>query len=184
MPRAFAALLGALLLVDADPDQAAAAFPGGNGVIAYLRTTPGPLHEVAVIDPSGIDDHPITQLGKRLGPPAWSATGNKIAFFAVDATQTVLYTANADGTNLTPVFTTGTGGVDNSGPSWSPDGTKLAVVLGGGIYVIEVATGGATQVATNPSATFYYDQPAWSPNRRPDRRAHPSPGRRHIQLPG
>jgi TolB protein len=53
----------------------------------------------------------------------------------------------------------------NSSPAWSPDGTKLAVVLSfetnPDIYVIDIATGTRKRLTTDPAIDT---EPSWSPD--------------------
>jgi Tol biopolymer transport system component len=40
-------------------------------------------------------------------------------------------------------------------PRWSPDGTRIAYVDGGGVYVLDVATGEASHVANGGSGEWF-----------------------------
>ena len=110
------------------PDNAAIAFStlrGGTAQIVTLNTVSG--RETVLVDDPGYN-----------GQPAWSPDGRKIAFvsewgavdFALD-----IFTVNADGTGRTQL----TYGTRNATPAqakyyqhptWSPDGSLIAVVVG------------------------------------------------------
>jgi TolB protein len=79
-----------------------------------------------VIDLRTAERTRITPLRPRgiEGPPAWSPTGNMIAF---GSNRTgALYTVRPDGTGLRQVTKGLSGGTVDSHPSWSPDGRSLA----------------------------------------------------------
>jgi TolB protein len=73
-----------------------------------------------------------------------------------------IYTMKADGSDI-ELLTTETG--RGIGPSWSPDGTKLAFASDRGddldIHVLDLATGEERQVTADPSDDI---EPAWSPD--------------------
>jgi WD40-like Beta Propeller Repeat len=93
------------------PVQALATYPGLNGKIAFEHGS-----DVWTMDPDGSNQASLVP-GFQ---PAWSSDGRKLAW--VCSTPGSICTANADGTNQTPV---GNGGRDR-GPTWSPDGAFLA----------------------------------------------------------
>src|SRR5439155_8454989 len=76
-----------------------------------------------------------------------------------------IYTVKADGTGLTQV-TSGDG--SEYTPSWSPDGTTMAVDaaepgLAEGISILDVATGTLTPITANPYGIFD-TEPQYSPD--------------------
>ena len=90
--------------------------------------------------------------------PAWSADGRRIAYVESPHSSPAgeLMAMNADGS--------GQHEIDNdlgpslTSPSWSPDGTQIAVAAFGDIYAVPVAGGRSRLVAQNGS------NPAWSPD--------------------
>jgi TolB protein len=72
--------------------------------------------------------------------------------------QDGIYIVNADGSGLVPLAT---GVVSGSRPAWSPDGTKLAVVVAGGIEIVNADGSGRTPLADGGPAVA---EPAWSPD--------------------
>ena len=119
MTRIIAALIALLVL----PESAQAAFPGGNGEIAFTRN-PSFIYTIG-----SAGTGPATPLmdplaGKDSYHPAWAADGRRIAFTSTrDSTGPVradqeIYAMYADGSGLTRV--TNDPAVDNVGPRGRP----------------------------------------------------------------
>jgi hypothetical protein len=132
-----------------------AAFPGDNGKIAFDGYPAG----VETINPDGSGRHTVIN---QPGDPAWSPSGDKIAFVTGRDGNGEIYYMNADGSGQTRV--TNNPAPDHS-PAWSPDGTKVVFVrVSAGykdIYTINIDGSGETNLSNTPSTDE--EQPAWSP---------------------
>ncbi|CAN5779240.1 hypothetical protein BH20ACI3_BH20ACI3_15570 [soil metagenome] len=111
--------------------------------------------------------------------PAWSPDGTRIAFighhaaepFEREAFERHLYVINTDGggrTRITnvPVVAPGSNfSPDLAGPTWSPDGVRLAFASNrdgnAEIYVVSASGGTATRLTNNPAQDTL---PVWSPD--------------------
>jgi dipeptidyl aminopeptidase/acylaminoacyl peptidase len=95
----------------------------------------------------------------RAGDEAsWSPDGRRLAYVAPGAgAASDLFLADADGTHRGRI--TWTEGVDETSPSWSPDGTRLVVERGGQIVTVRSDGSGERVLAAGM-------QPAWSPGGR------------------
>jgi uncharacterized repeat protein (TIGR01451 family) len=138
------------------------AFPGSNGKIVFTSTRDG--GGIFVMDADGAN---VQKLTSTFGTNcSWSADGAKIAFSAFVGTEAdgnvEIFVMNADGTGQTQV-TTAAG--NDFGPSWSPDGTKIAFYSdrsgNNEIYVMN-ADGSSVVNLTNNAADDR--SPAWSPD--------------------
>jgi Tol biopolymer transport system component len=89
-----------------------AAYPGGNGRIAF-----GESGVVASVKPDG-SDYQVHATGTE---PTWSPTGNRLAFTSPIPTAITL--VNADGSGRRNVTQRG----QAKAATWSPDGEQLAV---------------------------------------------------------
>ena len=127
--RALLLSLG-LILVMAAP--AAAAFPGGNGLIAVAadtdsvsdtifvgHATGGDLRALPSPCPPGPWDPPWDSC--FVDAPAWSPDGERIAFTSIRRSAPQVWIVNADGSDLHEVP-----GATGFRPVWSPDGQRLA----------------------------------------------------------
>lgn len=91
------------------------------------------------------DGSDLTSLatGRVSVQPAWSPDGSTIAFIRSRADDyATLWTVAPDGSDLTPVVDLGCcagGGSVTFGPypAWSPDGTKIAVISGGHLLILD-----------------------------------------------
>ncbi|WP_405959068.1 serine/threonine-protein kinase [Streptomyces sp. NBC_00868] len=92
--------------------------------------------------------------------PQWSPDRRSFAFTRSTSEGTAVWTANADGSNARQVAPIAGGRV-----SWSPDGSRLAVLRKKDgvqqLFVVTVADGSATQLTTG---TGQVEDPAWSPD--------------------
>jgi dipeptidyl aminopeptidase/acylaminoacyl peptidase len=156
---AWAACLAVLALATT---PAHAAFPGANGKITFVRDG-----QIWVMNPDGSDATQLTSHdGTARGTPAWSADGRLIAFvraFGTNPGQSVDY-MNGDGSNVTFVG-------DGYDPSWSPDGSHIALSTGDHsfgsnndrIFTLWKDGTFGDQVTSPPFGTSDYT-PAWSPD--------------------
>ena len=94
--------------------------------------------------------------------PAWSPTGEQIAFNAFNSIDVV----NSDGTGWRTLVASTEASFDElngNAPEWSPDGTKLAFWDNNGIFVVD-ADGSGLRLLVEHSPTFSSGEPSWSPD--------------------
>ena len=160
-----AALLPAAFLVGDGSARSSAAMlrPLAGSKVAFTRGLRYGLPE----DPKRASVHVLdltrsrqTRLGGELdGRPRWSPDGTLIAFSTEEGD---IYVVRPDGTGrrrITSADEPGRGG-GTSGPEWSPDGTKLAIIKGGQLRVVDVAT---RKWQLRAEATYMW-YPTWSPD--------------------
>ena len=114
----------------------------------------------------------LTNNSARDDWPAWSPDGTKIAFSSNMTGDYEIYTMNTDGTGLanlthTPDADDGGSNFGAGGPSWSPDGQRIAFdsTRAGGdwqVFTMSAAGAGVTQLTEDGRNR----EPAWSPDGR------------------
>jgi TolB protein len=154
-----------LLLAALIPASSGAAFPGGNGPIAFDSNRDVGAGEIYSIVPGGAATRLTTS--NTSSDPAISPDGSRIAYRSADpGGDYQIFVMNADGTGRTAVTTNPTAKQE---PTWSPDGAHIAFVANSfdvdgqtdqEIWTINVNGTGLTQLTNN---TFPDTQPAWSP---------------------
>lgn len=112
---------------------------------------------IMVVSALGTEDSTFVKFDTSDGSPAWSPSGQTIAF-ASSRRGGGLFLISQGGTHLRRL--TSIGGWN---PSWSPDATKLAFVADDGLYVISVRGGEARQLLKS-TRNLPVDAPAWSPD--------------------
>jgi Tol biopolymer transport system component len=96
--------------------------------------------------------------------PAWSPTGDRIAFNAANS----IHVVNSDGTGWRTIVNSAGASFDElngNRPEWSPDGTKLAFWATEGMFVVN-ADGSDLRLLVDRTPTFTTGGPSWSPDSR------------------
>ncbi len=163
--RAVLPLLAAVLVTAA---PAHAAFPGENGKIAFIRD----FQHVFTMEPDGSGQQSIFSMGGS--HPAWSADGQKIALQVcpnINLPSCGIWTMNADGTGARQLTSSRFDAAAGGGPSWSPDGRRLAFTrgnrscadpaCGGDIHVMSADGADVVNITNHPAED---QDPAWSPD--------------------
>jgi Tol biopolymer transport system component len=154
--RLLAGTIGALLLYAA---PASAAFPGGNGRIAFQGD-----QKLETINSDGGDRRPlIGQAGLLFSEPAWSPDGQRLAFTSNrDGADFEIYVVGAEGGGITTLTSNA---AEDFAPTWSPDGRKIAFESDREgrfqIYVMNADGTGVTPLSPSPTEDR---APAWSPD--------------------
>ncbi|HEX9342673.1 MAG TPA: DPP IV N-terminal domain-containing protein [Actinomycetota bacterium] len=139
---------------------AQAAYPGHDGKVAYVITSPsGTSHDLWTVNTDGTGNRRLTSDGTSWHP-RWSPDGKQIAF----ERSKDIYIMTSTGTLVRRVTTTGRA----HQPTWSPNGKRLAFVNvlsnGHGDIFTVAATGGAiTRITHDAATTCGDDRPTWSP---------------------
>lgn len=157
LATAFVAVLVAVLFVGASA-PIAESFPGGNGLIAFVRE--GSQLGIWTIDPSGSS---LTRLTRQPDyRPRWSPDGTRIVFQRFySGLRSDIFVMNADGSGVEQLTELGAA----FQPNWSPDGTQIVFGNGWGpraeIWTINADGTNQTQLTHDrlPDET-----PAWSPD--------------------
>jgi serine/threonine protein kinase len=141
---------------------------GGLGEIAFVSERTG-IPQIHLMNADGSNIRPVTNMPGGACQPDWSPDGQRLVFISPcnnlqsnRFSDAVLYTVNADGSDLYQIPISTGGDYD---PAWSPDGRKIAFTsLRDGhpqIYLFDLVEG-SIQRLTNTSADFKASQPAWS----------------------
>jgi Tol biopolymer transport system component len=124
MFRRSSGLLVAIVLACLLAAPAQAAYPGGNGKIAFMSSRDG-NDEIYVMNPDGSAQTRLTINLASDFAPAWSPDGQKIAFVSDRDGNDEVYVMDALGLNQTRL--TNNAAFDEV-PTWSPDGSKIAFI--------------------------------------------------------
>jgi TolB protein len=103
-----------------------------------------------------------------VGMPAWSPDGKTIAFNHLgdgEMYPAQIYLMNADGSQLRRLTTSGGRQYAESDPSWSPNGSRIALWSHGyGVATVSANGGIPSTVYLNFPFVHYGAQPVWSPD--------------------
>ena len=156
-------LIGLLAIPAVTAAPAQAAWPGTNGMIAYVGGLGGfsPDHQVYVVNPDGTGRHRLTDVGGNgIFRPEWSPEGNRLLAWEQEvfggAGTTVAL--DADGTGRSPVST------EAIKASWSRDGSKVVYVatVSGVEQVVTMAANGTGRDQVTSIPTYKWIA-RWSP---------------------
>ncbi|WP_051782577.1 MULTISPECIES: protein kinase domain-containing protein [unclassified Streptomyces] len=142
-----------------------ASFPAGPLLIRQDTApgSPGTCHDVIARRDAGTEK-PVALVAGSPGAcdtlPQWSPDRRSFAFTRSTPDDTAVWTANADGSNARRITSTAGGRV-----SWSPDGSRLAMLRKKDgvqqLFVVTVADGVARQLTSGGGQV---EDPAWSPD--------------------
>jgi Tol biopolymer transport system component len=134
--------------------------------IAFAECAGSTTSQIVVARPDGADRHAITANSAPSWFPAWSPSGNQVAYVYEAPSGLQIWTMNADGSANHAVTTIG----NSLAPSWSHDGRRIAFAHASGapadfkIWVMDADGANARQVTNSSSPTIDENVPRWSPD--------------------
>jgi Tol biopolymer transport system component len=128
--------------------------PDGKSIV---YATEGKKGQIYVIPNAGGKPRRLTEAGAN-GTPDWSGAAGRIAFTSNRDGRLEVYTMRPDGGDERRITRLG-----GFGAAWSPDGKRLAFVLGPNIWTIDPDGSNPLRVTNYDGCTNTYE-PAWSPD--------------------
>jgi TolB protein len=134
--------------------------------IAYVSVDgapPSQRYQLLVADADGENARIVLQSSLPIMSPAWSADGEWLAYVSFeDQSSAVFVQRIRTGERRRVSARAG----HNGAPAFSPDGTRLALALGGSsgnydIYILDLSSQSLTRITDNPAIDT---EPAWSPD--------------------
>jgi len=138
-----------------------------EGVIAFGECVSG-LSQIVVARTDGGARRQITTNPFPSWFPAWSPTGDRIAYVYEAPAGMQIWVVNADGTNNNALFTLG----NSLAPSWSLDGSRIAfahktnVADGFKIWLMDADGTNAHPLTPDSISAVDENVPRWSPDRQ------------------
>ena len=134
--------------------------------IAYVSVAgqpPAQRYKLIVADTDGENQRVVLDSAQPIMSPAWSADGQWLAYVSFENKRSAVFVQRVRTGERRKV--SARAGI-NGAPSWSPDGRKLALTLGGSggnldLYVLDLATQELTRATDDPSIDT---EPVWSPD--------------------
>jgi TolB protein len=130
--------------------EACPAWSQDGSKIAYAFDGPG-LPQIYVINSSGGNGRALTNSGYNT-EPSWAPVTGFIAFTRRTGNGFNIMAMNIDGSEI-KTYTSG------ERPSWGPDGRHLIYARGGGLYILDVASGRSIQLRQDLGNC---SEPSWS----------------------
>ncbi len=123
------------------------------------------LYSLIVSDQDGENDHKIMESKDPIMSPAWSPDSRQLAYVSFEGSKSSIFVQTLRSGNRFQV--SNKPGI-NGAPSFSPDGRKLVVTLGGvdgnlDIYVIDIRSRESTRLTTHRAIDT---EGSWSPDGR------------------
>jgi Tol biopolymer transport system component len=160
-PKATLVLVSAIALLTLAGSSAQAAFPGRNGRIAFVRSTPGERDvHIWTMEADGSSQKRL--LARHGVAPAWSPHGTRIAFDNWIWEPGTITVADADGSNVRTL----TQGRDFRDPSWSPNGRQIVFNGLTDAYRIMIVNSDDGRITFRAPLLRHHktvDRPRWSP---------------------
>ncbi|MEX1265049.1 MAG: hypothetical protein WEE66_14140 [Actinomycetota bacterium] len=144
-----------------------AAFPGGNGDIAFGRSSKGQV-DIWVVYAGVTGTRRLTDTPNRIeSMPDWNAAGTRIAYVRCSSDELGncdIFARDADGSN--PTRLTSTPGVQETWPAWSPNGSAIAYTSNAqdslqDIWVMDANGSNPVRLTSGPRVD---ERPDWAPD--------------------
>jgi Tol biopolymer transport system component len=160
---AVGAVLAAILAL---PSPADAAYPGRDGLIAFMRAVGSEPGQIYVVRPNGRGLRQITHRRLGAGSPTWSPDGRRIAFAGMTKHGVHIFVKRLGGR----VWQITRGSDIWLAPTWSPDGRWIAAVRkdfeGADLYesIVAMRRDGTRKRVLYDGGQRSTMEPAWSPD--------------------
>jgi TolB protein len=123
----------------------------------------GRLYSLIVSDQDGFNEHTVMESKDPIMSPAWSPDSRQLAYVSFEGSKSSIFVQTLRTGNR---FRVSSKPGINGAPSFSPDGRKLVVTLGGvdgnlDIYVLDINSRNATRLTTHRAIDT---EGTWSPD--------------------